>query len=206
MWNRIHVLLTILLLAPATAGAHCDTMDGPVIVDARKALAAGDPAPALRWVTADREAEIRTAFRQTLAVRKEGGLAAELADRYFFETLVRLHRAGEGAPYTGLKPGGSTEPAIAAADRALQSGSVDALADRIAQAVRNGIRVRHTRAVALRKHRDESVRDGRDFVAAYVDYVHFIEGVHGVVSGKGGHHEEDAAPRRPSEPEEGEGR
>jgi hypothetical protein len=43
-------------------------------------------------------------FTKTLAVRKQSKEAKELADMYFFETLVRIHCAGEGAPYTGLKP------------------------------------------------------------------------------------------------------
>ncbi len=120
--NRLYktmatALATVSLLAPRMALAHCDTLDGPVVIDARTALQQQDVTPVLKWVTANAEAEIRTAFDQVLAVRKLGGAAQALADRSFFETLVRVHRAGEGAPYTGLKPAGSVEPIVARAAR-----------------------------------------------------------------------------------------
>jgi hypothetical protein len=95
------------LIAPAAAEAHCDSLDGPVITEARAALEAGDVTSVLKWVSQDYEAEIRAAFDHVVEVRKLGGEARSLADRFFFETLVRIHRAVEGAPYTGLKPAGS---------------------------------------------------------------------------------------------------
>ena len=97
--------ISIALLAPRLASAHCDTLDGPVVKTAAKALETGKVAPVLAWVKAEDEAAIKTAFAETLAVRKLGPAAKELADRYFFETAVRLHRAGEGASYTGLVEG-----------------------------------------------------------------------------------------------------
>lgn len=108
----------------APAQAHCDTLDGPVVSAARQALDTGNVKLALVWVQEKDEAELRQAFQKASAARKSGGAAQELADRYFFETLVRVHRAGEGAPYTGLKPAGEIEPPIAAADKALASGQL----------------------------------------------------------------------------------
>jgi len=90
------------LLAQSVASAHCDTLDGPVVTEGKTALEKGDVTPVLKWVKKEYESEIRTAFEKTLVVRSKGLEASELADMYFFETLVRLHRAGEGAPYTGL--------------------------------------------------------------------------------------------------------
>lgn len=162
---------------PRPAAAHCDTLDGPVVVDARTALAAGDPAPILKWVQPADEAEIRTAFARALAVRAAGGEAAALADTWFFETLVRVHRAGEGAPFTGLKPAGAVEPAIAMADRALAQGSGEELATRIGEHAKAAVAERFERVVATRAHAGESVEQGRTYVAAYVEYVHFVEGV-----------------------------
>src|SRR5512140_2714587 len=100
---RTAVFLAIVLLFghPSPARAHCDSMQGPVVAAARVALQKGDVTPALRWVKPADEAEIHRAFAQAMSVRKAGGTARDLADRYFFETLVRVHRAGEGAPYTG---------------------------------------------------------------------------------------------------------
>ncbi|HSG65930.1 MAG TPA: DUF6448 family protein, partial [Gammaproteobacteria bacterium] len=85
----------LLLLSTTHAHAHCDTLDGPVIEAARVALATADPNPVLIWVQAEHEPEIRAAFEQALDVRSLGASARELADTYFFETLVRLHREGE---------------------------------------------------------------------------------------------------------------
>lgn len=98
-----------------TVFAHCDTMGGPVIREAKAALEKGDVTPILKWVRKENETEIKTAFAKAVAVRANGPEAKELADRYFIETFVRLHRAGEGAPYTGIKDE-PVEPIVALAD------------------------------------------------------------------------------------------
>jgi hypothetical protein len=181
-----------LFAAPSDLRAHCDTMDGPVIKDAREALAAGDAAPALKWVKPEGEATLREAFRHAVAVRALGGEARDLADRFFFETLVRIHREGEGAPYTGLKPAGKEiEPAITAADEALRTGSVDTLARMLAAGIEQGLRQRFDRAAAARKQAAESVEHGRRYVAAYVDFVHYAERL-GADAGASGHAGHDA--------------
>jgi hypothetical protein len=118
--------------------AHCDTLDGPVVKTARIALEKKDITPLLKWVRPSDEKEIEEAFNRTLEVRKQSTAAKELADMYFFETLVRIHRAGEGAPYTGLKPGEAIDKAVALADKALESGSVDKLAEVLPNAMAKG--------------------------------------------------------------------
>jgi len=171
--------------------AHCDTLDGPVVQTARVALEKGDVTPLLKWVRADDEKEIRAAFQKTRAVRANGVEAKELADMYFFETLVRIHRAGEGAPYTGLKPGEAVDPAVALADKALESGSVDMLVDVLTKAMDKGIRERFQHANETKKHADDSVTAGRKFVEAYVIFTHYVEGMHALIKGNGGHHSEE---------------
>ncbi len=171
--------------------AHCDTLDGPVVQTARIALEKGDITPLLKWVKADDEKEIRVAFQKTLAVRAKGTEAKELADMYFFETLVRVHRAGEGAPYTGLKPGAAVDPAVALADKALESGSVDKLAGVLSKAMSNGIRERFQHASETRKHADDSVAAGREYVKAYVIFTHYVEGLHAIIKQGGDHHSEE---------------
>ena len=170
------------------AFAHCDTLDGPVVKTARIALEKGDVTPLLKWVQADDENEIRAAFQKTLAVRAKGSEAKELADMYFFETLVRIHRAGEGVPYTGLKPGETVDPAVALADNALEEGSVDKLVDVLTKAMANGIRERFKHASETQKHADDSVEAGREFVEAYVIFTHYVEGLHTIIKGSGDHH------------------
>jgi len=169
--------------------AHCDTLDGPVVMTAKSALEKGDVTPVLKWVKKEHEAEIRDAFKKTLAVRAKGPEAKELADLYFFETLVRIHREGEGAPYTGLKPAGTVEPPIAAADKALNSSSVDGLVKAVTDHVAAGIGERFNHAVETRKHADESVEAGREYVEAYVEFIHYVERLHVDAMSKAGHHE-----------------
>jgi hypothetical protein len=171
------------LILPGQASAHCDTLDGPVVADARDALAKEDVTSVLKWVKVDDEKEIRAAFAQTLAVRKLTPDARNLSDRYFFETLVRVHRAGEGAPYTGLKSAGTVEPLVAKADLALEQGSVDRLAKGIAAHTEEGIRQRFNHALETRKSAGQSVQDGRKYVEAYVTFVHYVEGIAQVVHG-----------------------
>jgi hypothetical protein len=187
------LLVTLSILAPASElFAHCDALDGPVVQDATQALELGDVTPVLKWVSSDQEQEIRRVFGQILVVRGVSDEARNLADRFFFETLVRIHRAGEGAPYTGLKPAGTIEQPIMAADKALKKGSVDELADRIASAVADGIRTRFADAIVRKEHAEDSVEAGRAFVTAYVEYIHFVEGLHNFVTKGAGHsHDED---------------
>ena len=173
----VSVLLVIVFaFFPRTARPHCDTLDGPVVNDARIALAAGDVTPVLKWVKPAFEQEIRAAFDKTVKVRRLNTEVKELADLYFFETLVRIHRAGEGAPYTGLKPAGTEmEPGVAAADQALAKGRVDLLVKQVNEDVNNGITHRFERVIELKKHANESVAAGRAYVEAYVEYIHFVE-------------------------------
>jgi hypothetical protein len=163
------------LFAPSSVLAHCDSLDGPVIIAAKEALAKGDVTPVLSWIKADDEAAIRATFARTLEVRKLSPAAADLADTYFFETLVRLHRAGEGEPFTGLKPAGSAEPALVAADRALETGSVAGLTADLQQRVAAGLKQRFDLAHEAKAHAAHNVAAGRAYVAAYVDFIHYFE-------------------------------
>jgi hypothetical protein len=199
--NRMTALVLALVVAALlpsnTAMAHCDSMDGPVVKDAQRALAEKSVVPVLKWVRAEDEAAVRTAFDATMKVRGESDAAKDLADRYFFETLVRLHRAGEGEGFTGLKPAGSTDPAIAATDRALDDGHIDQLADKYAVAVRDAIKHRFSEAHEKRRAASRSVAQGREYVEAYVQLTHFVEIVdHLVASGSSHKHRESGEVER----------
>ena len=173
------------------AFAHCDTLDGPVVIEAIEALKKGDVTPVLKWVKKEHEDEIKAVFKQILAVRSKGPEIKEIADKYFFETLIRLHRAGEGAPFTGLKPAGTIEPSVAAADKAIEAGSVDVLAQKVGKAAEEAIRERFAHLMKAKTHKDESIEAGREYVEAYVIYVHFVEGLHNMIT-RGGAHEAHA--------------
>jgi hypothetical protein len=167
------------VLSSATANAHCDAMDGPVVKAAQEALASGNVNLVLIWVRKGDEAEIRRSFAQTLTVRKLGPEARELADMYFFETLVRIHRAGEGAPYTGLKPAGQDlGPAIPAADEALKSGDVMPLENLLVDRIRMGLLDRYRETMSARSYNIQDVEAGREYIEAYVAYIHYVEGLY----------------------------
>jgi hypothetical protein len=173
------VLFAALALTPCKALAHCDGMDGPVVKAAQRALESGNVNLVLIWVQKPDEVEIRKAFDQSMAVRKLGPEARALADRYFFETLVRLHRAGEGAPYTGLKPAGrDLGPAIPAADKALEAGSVEALLKLLSDLVQAGVSEHFKHAVAKSNFDKNDVESGREYVNAYVQFVHYVERIY----------------------------
>ena len=199
------LLLTALLagLSALPLRAHCDALDGPVVVAARQALAKGDVNPVLAWVQAGDEAQIRAAFARTLKVRALGPEAKELADTFFFETLVRVHRAGEGAPYTGLKPAGlDLGPAIPAADQALATGDMKPVFELMHGVLKPGLEARFKAARGTREHAAADVAAGRRAVAAYVDFLHYVDGVYRAAAGSGTHAEgAEAEAHAPAKPE-----
>lgn len=192
------VAIAAVSLVPIGARAHCDSLEGPVVQDARLALEKADPTSVLKWVSKVHEGEIRDAFNMTMAVRAKGDDAKALADRFFFETLVRIHRAGEGEAFTGLKPASHVDPGIAAADKALQSGSAKELGMHMSAAVSEGIQKRFALALELKIHVADKVDAGRGYVEAYVDYIHFVESVNRLASHGASHlHQESNDQRVP---------
>ncbi len=180
-------VFSLLAVAPRPARAHCDSLDGPVVRTARTALETGKLNPVLAWVRPQDEAEIKAAFTRARAVRTSGNDARALADTWFFETLVRVHRAGEGAPYTGLKPAGRDPgPAVRAADAAIEKGSPAGVEKLLVASVKEGLHERF-HAVSLRKAPGDDVAAGREWVEAYVPFVHWVEGVHAAAQGAGAH-------------------
>ncbi|MGE5602531.1 MAG: DUF6448 family protein, partial [Nitrososphaerales archaeon] len=111
-------LVAVTLARPAPALAHCDSVNGPVVGAARDALAKGDVRLILPYVQREAEAELTAAFNQAVKVGKQGGDARKLAETYFYETAVRLHRLGEGAAYTGLNYESDFGPGLEAAEQA----------------------------------------------------------------------------------------
>lgn len=117
--------VAIVAVQAAPASAHCDSREGPVVTSAQQALDKGDVKLILPYVKPDQEQELTMAFNQTMAIRKRGADVQKVADEYFLETAVRLHRVGEGASYTGIKEHAEESPALTAAEAALQEGKPD---------------------------------------------------------------------------------
>ncbi len=181
---RLLFITLISVLTTPVAFGHCDWINGPVVASARTALAKGDVTPVLKWVAAADEAEIRRAFDRTLVARRSSPEARELADQWFFETLVRIHRAAEGEAFTGLK-GAEYQPeaGIEMADHAIDENSLAELEKSIMAAMRSELQKRYTAAMVAKEHADESVEAGRRFVHAYAEFIHYVDGVHRDVSG-----------------------
>jgi hypothetical protein len=142
-------------------------MDGPVVAAARKALEAHDARIVLAYVPKDGEDEVRSVFDTVAAVRERDPAVREIADRHFFETVVRIHRAGEGAPYAGLKPAGLDHgPVIPVAERALETGSPDELVELLTRRVEDQVRARFAHAMDLKALADGDVDASRAYVEA----------------------------------------
>ena len=194
----VAVGLGLFALTPARALAHCDGLDGPVVKSAQRALKTRNPALVLIWVQEKDEPEIRKAFEETLAVRELSPQARELADRFFFETLVRVHRAGEGAPFTGLKPAGrDLGPAIPAADEAVRVGSVEPVRRLLTDAIQERLRGQFGEVIATKTFQSDDIAAGRAYIKAYVEFIHFVERLYdSTMNAPLGHFEEREVPSK----------
>lgn len=146
---------------------HCDTMDGPVVKAAIKALEAEDVGLILPYVHKEGEQEVIQAYEKVIQVREDGDLTREVVDRWFFETVVRVHRAGEGEPFTGLKPAGlDVGPVIPVAEKAIETGDPDELLSLLSDTVRAEAEARFERMRHLKEHAGEGVDAAREYVEA----------------------------------------
>ena len=193
--NRIKnigfLLLIILSFLSADAFAHCDGIDGPVVTSAKKSLETGDINYVLGWIKPEFEQQILEAFGKTVKVRETGKDAMDLADNYFFETVVRLHREGEGAPFTGLKPAGrDLGPAISGADESIVSGSLNKVHNLLDESLRHKLHILFDDIIKTKNYKADDTAAFRKYVEAYVNYIHFVEEVYNMVSGSFTHNEE----------------
>lgn len=186
-------LAAVLFLGGNPAWAHCDGLDGPVVTAARQALKSGEVKRVLIWVRADDETKIRAAFTETMKVRKLGPEAQTLADRYFFETLVRIHRLGEGAPYTGLKPAGrDLGPAIPMADKAIETESDEALIQLLTEKMQESLRINFNAVIGNKAFAPDNVSAGREYVESYVKFIHYVERLYETTEQPSGGHYPDS--------------
>ena len=183
------LLLTFLILSSTTSYAHCDSYDGPVVVDAIKALEANNVNLVLKWISKEQEQEITSLFNKTYKLRGGDKEVYQIVEKHFLETLVRLHRETEGAPYTGLKPAGTTKMIVVLSDKAIDSKSVDDLVGKLNGHIEKVVREKFNHVNALFNEKDKSPEKGREYVKAYVDYTHILEAIHDILEHGGGHAE-----------------
>ena len=183
MRGAVAAMAAAFLLLPGAASAHCDSFDGPVIKEAQKALQTNKVKLLYKWITPADEAEITALFDKTYALRGGDAEIYAIVEKHFLETLVRLHRASEGVPYTGLKAAGSVKPIVKMSDEALDTGNIDGLLAKLTGHIAKVVREKYAKAEALARQKDLSPAKGREYVRAYVDYVHTIEGIHSWIDG-----------------------
>jgi hypothetical protein len=174
----ISVILFTGLILPKTTKAHCDRVNGPVAVAAKKALATANVDKVHIWVTQEQEGELEATYRQAMKVYGQGGDSKELAERYFMENAVRLHRLAEGMPYTGLKPAQPEPQAIQTAEQALETGDLKPATDLLISEMKEKASHLFEQAVEAQKNKDASVTAGRKWTDAYVKYVIYIQGLY----------------------------
>ena len=177
----------LLFFASTPAFAHCDSYDGPVIKDAIKALETNNVKLVFKWITPEQEAEITGLFDKVQGLKNGDREIYSIVEKYFFETLVRLHRETEGAPYTGLKPVGTTKQIIVMSDKAIENNDIDKLLAQLNNHIGSVIREKYNKVATLDKVKDNSAEEGRAYVKAYVDYTHSLEALHDILENGGGH-------------------
>ncbi len=173
----VTVAAVVFMLFPKKVSAHCDTMDGPAVKDGLKALETGNINYAYKWIFQEYEEELKEIYDLSLKARKLGSEAKEVADRWFLENFVRIHRAGEGASYDGLKPSGTVlEPVVVAADESIDLGNMSPLKDLVTEEEYHALEEKFEKAMALKEFDINDVKAARKYVEAYVTFFKMAEG------------------------------
>lgn len=142
------------------------------------------------WIPQKAEHEIIEAFNKTLIARNQGKEAMEVADYWLYETVVRVHREGEGASYTGLKPAGlDWGPVVPRAEEAITKGNPKEVIDFINHTLKEELEVRFSRVMAKKNFDTNNVTAAREYVQAELGFVLFSHGLYAVITGKGEHDE-----------------
>ncbi|MEO8934971.1 MAG: DUF6448 family protein [Xanthomarina sp.] len=184
---RSILLAMVFMLTSISGFAHCDSYDGPVIKDALTALDNNNVELVLKWIEPQQEQEVITLFNKTYSLKNEDEQIYTIVEKHFLETLVRLHRETEGAPFTGLKPAGSMTPMVAMADRSIEINSMEEVAKNVTTHLEQVLRDRYAKVMELNKTKDNSVEEGREYVHAYVEYTHTLEALEHVLHGDFAH-------------------
>lgn len=185
----IGLIISLMFALPFTSFAHCDSYDGPVIKDAYKALETNNVSLVLKWISKEQEQEIISLFNKTFKLKYGDKEIYQIVEKHFLETLVRLHRETEGAPYTGLKSAGTTKTIVVLSDKAIDSKSVDDLVGKLNGHIEKVVREKYNKVFTLYYEKDKSPEKGREYVKAYVDYTHTLEAIHDILEHSGGHAE-----------------
>lgn len=151
---------------------HCDTMDGPVVTACKKALETENVNYVLPFAPKKAEVEIKHAFNKTIKARKLGEDAKEVADLWFFEKVVRLHREGEGTPFTGLKPAGlDWGPVVPKAEEDIKKENPSETIEFLKGVLQEEIQEKFDKAMNLKNYDVNDVDSARKYTEAMLHFV-----------------------------------
>lgn len=184
--TTLFVSALLFIAGTLPASAHCDSYDGPTVKDALTALETNNVKLILKWITPEQEKEVIQLFNKTYSLKSGDKEIYAIVEKHFLETLVRLHRETEGAPFTGLKHAGTTKQIIKMSDQAISERNIDAFLAKFNNHIGKVIREKYAKVEMLDKVKNESSEKGREFVKAYVDYTHTIEAIHDIIVPEGG--------------------
>ena len=172
--------ITTFLIVGAFAtnsNANCDTIDGPTVIDGQRAMKENNINYALKWIQPNAEKELKEAFNLSMKVKDLSPESKQIAEKYFFGELVRIHRQGEDAPYTGVKPAGTTiDKKVLAADKSIEIGNLTPLESLIEKDKKAELKKRFDKVMALKNFDTNNVDAGREYIEAYVKFFKFAEG------------------------------
>lgn len=175
-FKSLIITMFVILLFNTLSHAHCDSVEGPVIKAAQKSLETGNINFVLIWVPEKDEPEIHRLFNKVLQNRGLNSDVNLLLTNYFFETVVRLHRMGEGVGYTGIKDVNfKPEPGITEADDAIALGSLKQISSELPEEKYAELEKYFSEVIQKQNYNTDDLQAGRDYVKSYVHFIHYVE-------------------------------
>ncbi len=170
------LLFAASLLVPVGLKAHCDRVNGPVAKSARKALETGQLKPVAIWIGDEQEAALRERFKSSLEAYRSGGPGKKVAKRYFMSEAIRLHRAAEGMPFTGLKQASELPVDLKLAEKARETGDIQPVVELLSSELENKVKKWFKTSQQARRQweQQQSVETGRKWADAYVKYIVYV--------------------------------
>lgn len=152
-----------------------DITNGPVMGAAKMALDTGNVNYVLIWVPEASENQLKNLFEKTFCERRAGKDMQDIAINWYFETVKRLHRAGERRLYTCLKPDGPDEsPVFPKVNRAIETGVADEIIGFIPKTQDHDFRYRFHHLIEKKNYDVNNVAAGRGYVAEFIDFILYL--------------------------------
>ena len=185
MFSFMIALFLGMIINHSQSFSHCDTESGPVIKAAKQAIKTGNVNYILIWVQKDDSEKIIEVFNKTILNIKKDPTNQENYEKELFTTLLKVHREGEGAEFSGIKDDNTVLKPIKMADSAIDDGSIKEVSKMVTNHIERVITEKFTELEHARQFDVNDVEAGREYVRKYVEFMHLIEGLHNLVSDQG---------------------